>query len=393
MYMLRCRFSSIDELTDAVYADFRPESVVAPWNSGSGFADNGKSPAAERILKWIRESSDERLAPLQLAVAGSDRVVSEARRIGIADLWDKKRKPEVLRLCRNELPDAAIAWLDAAIALGQDDDPSYSRLLGTGGNLGRQELSVAYLQQVRTVLEGSGSMEWLASALDGRQRAAFPKDSPGQFDPGGVGASDEPNPVGNPWTFLFLVEGTLLFATAVVRRYGSAYREAALPFQVAGLTAGFASAAPEERPLAELWALEWSEAMRIPDVAHLLGEGRADWNSHTARSGLDMVRAAATFGVDRGIAAFHRHVFVSRLGQNPIAVPAGRIEVGVRGGVDLLTELDRWRDALRRSAPPSYTAARLRALDQAIYDHARGGEPSALTEVFAALGRCLSAAS
>ena len=106
-----------------------------------------------------------------------------------------------------------------------------------------------------------------------------------------------------------------------------------------------------------------------------------------------MARAAATFGVDRGIAAFHRHVFVNRLGQNPIAVPAGRIEVGVRGGVDLLTELDRWRDALRRSAPPSYAAARLRALDQAIYDHARGGEPSALTEVFAALGRCLSAAS
>ena len=69
--------------------------------------------------------------------------------------WEKKRKPEVLRLCRNELPDAALAWLDAAIALGQDDDPSYSRLLGTGGNLGRQELSVTYLQQVRTVLEGS----------------------------------------------------------------------------------------------------------------------------------------------------------------------------------------------------------------------------------------------
>jgi CRISPR-associated protein Csx17 len=147
--------------------------------------------------------------------------------------------------------------------------------------------------------------------------------------------------VGNPWTFLFLVEGTLLFATAVVRRYGSAYRGAALPFQVAGSTAGFASSASGEIPLAELWAPEWSEAMRIADIAHLLGEGRADWNSHTARSGLDMVRAAATFGVDRGIAAFHRHVFVSRLGQNPIAVPAGRIEVGVRGGVDLLTELDR----------------------------------------------------
>jgi CRISPR-associated protein Csx17 len=134
----------------------------------------------------------------------------------------KNRKPELLRLCRNELPDGALAWLDAAIALGQDNDPSYSRLLGTGGNLGRQELSVTYLQQVRAALGSRYSLEWLMSALDGQQRAPLPKESPGQFDPGGVGASDEPNPVGNPWTFLFLVEGTLLFATAVVRRFGSA---------------------------------------------------------------------------------------------------------------------------------------------------------------------------
>jgi CRISPR-associated protein Csx17 len=158
-------------------------------------------------------------------------------------------------------------------------------------------------------------------------------------------------------------------------------------------TAGFATSAAGEVPRAELWAPEWQELLRIPEVEHLLGEGRADWNSHAAWSGLDMARAAATFGVDRGINAFHRHVFVDRLGQNPIAVPAGRVEVGVRGGVDLLAPLDRWREALRRSEPPSHIAARLRALDQAIFDHASTGEPAALVEVFAALGRCRSAAS
>jgi CRISPR-associated protein Csx17 len=163
---------------------FQPESIVSPWNLGSGFAANGKSPAAEAVLQWVRNSTDERLRALRLAVAAGERVLSIARRLGIADPWDKKRKPEVLRLCRNELPDAAIAWLDAAIALGQDNDPSYSRLLGTGGNLGRQDLSATYLQQVRTVLEHRHSAAWLLSALDGRSRAPLPKDSPGQFDPG-----------------------------------------------------------------------------------------------------------------------------------------------------------------------------------------------------------------
>jgi CRISPR-associated protein Csx17 len=392
VYVLRCGFATLDGLAAALHAGFQPESVVSPWNLGSGFAVSGKSAAAEGVLQWVRDSSDDRLRTLRLAVAAGDRVVRESRRLGF-DPWDKKHKPEFLRLCRNELPDAAIVWLDAAIALGQDEDPSYSRLLGTGGNLGRQELSATYLQQVRTVLAHRNSAAWLASALDGHARAPLPKNSPGQFDPGGVGASDEPNSVANPWTFLFVVEGTLLFATAVVRRHGAAYPGAALPFQVAGSTAGFASSALGERPLAELWAPEWSEPLGIPDVTHLFGEGRADWNSRAARSGLDMARAAATFGVDRGIGAFHRHVFVDRLGQNPIAVPAGRIEVGERGGVDLLAPLDRWRDALRDSDPPSYTAARLRALDQTIFDHACSGAPSALAELFAALGRCRSAAS
>lgn len=393
VYVLRSRFSATENLAAALNADFQPESIVAPWNSGSGFAAKGTSPTAEQIIQWIRDSTDKRLEPLRDAVAGGDRVIGEALRLGITDFWDKNRKPEVLRLCRNELPDEALAWLDAAIALGQDTDPSYSRLLGTGGNLGRQELSVTYLQQARTVLQSPKSLDWLASALDDRQRAPLPKDSPGQFDPGGVGAPDEPNSIGNPWTFQFLIEGTLLFATAVVRRYGSAYPGAALPFQVWGSTAGFASSASEERPLAELWAPEWSEPMRISDIAHLLGEGRADWNSHTARSGLDMARAAATLGVDRGISAFHRHVFVNRLGRNPIAVPAGRIEVGARGGVDLLPRLDRWRDALQKTDLSAYVSARLRALDQAIYDHACSGQASALLDVFAALGRCRAAAS
>jgi CRISPR-associated protein Csx17 len=186
MYVLRSRFTAIDELAHALHAGFQPESIVSPWNSGSGFAANGKSRAAEDILEWVRSSTDERLKPLQRSVAASDWVVSEGRRLGLADLWDKKDtkwKPEVLRLCRNELPDAAIAWLDAAIALGQANSPSYSSLLGTGGNLGRLDLSANYLQQARTALEHHESVAWLASSLDGRARAPLLRRFPDSSTP------------------------------------------------------------------------------------------------------------------------------------------------------------------------------------------------------------------
>lgn len=393
-YRLRCGFESSDELATALHAGFQPESIVAPWNSGSGFSTSGKSPAAESIVNWVRDSVDPRLDALRVAVSAGDAVIAAAQHAGIRDVWDKKYKDRFLQLCRNQLPDATVAWMDAALALGQEDGPTYSRLLGTGGNFGRQELSVNYLQLARLVMEHRHSRDWLLSALDGRQRSPFPKSSPGQFDPGGAGTrSDDETQLVNPWTFLFVIEGVLLFGTAVVRRYGAAYAHAALPFQVAGTTAGFDSGAAGEDSRAELWTPEWSAPSSIADIAHLFGEGRADWNSHPARSGLDMVRATATLGVDRGLRSFNRYVFVDRLGQNPMAVPAGRIDVGARGGVDLLAPLDRWREGARRAATTGDTAASLKSLDAAIFDHARTATAGALVEVFAALGRCRAAAA
>ncbi|MCG5432773.1 type I-U CRISPR-associated protein Csx17 [Mycobacterium sp. MYCO198283] len=393
-YVLGSRFPTMESLVEAVSTEFAPESIVSPWNLESGFAPRDKPKTAERILQWVRTCTDPRLNALKLAVAAADRVVLDTRHLEL-NPWDKskkKDKAEFIKLCRNELPDAAVAWLDAAIALAQSGDLTYAPILGSGGNFGRQELSATYLQQVQTVLQHSDSPAWLACALDGRNRVKLSKSSPGQFDPGGAKAPDQPNTISNPWTTLFVIEGTLLFATAMVRRHGSSYAGAALPFQVTGSRAGFSSAAAGERPEGEMWAPEWTEPLRIPDMMHLLGEGRADWNSKPARSGLEMARSAATLGVDRGISAFNRYVFVERLGQSSLALPAGRIEVRARGGVDLLAPLDRWCDALRRSDPPAYTAARLRSLDQAVFDHARTGSPASLAAVFAALGRCRSAA-
>jgi CRISPR-associated protein Csx17 len=95
VYVLRCRFPRMDDLAAAVQANFQPESIVAPWNSGSGFSAKGTSPTAERIIQWIRDSTEEQLEPLREAVAAGERVISQSCRLRITDLWDKSRKPEV----------------------------------------------------------------------------------------------------------------------------------------------------------------------------------------------------------------------------------------------------------------------------------------------------------
>jgi CRISPR-associated protein Csx17 len=398
-FVLTSRFATLDELTDGLLTGFEPEAIVSPWNAGSGFAGNGKNVTAERALQAVRQSNDPRLAGLREAVAAGDRVVAAGRKRGWSgkgdDLWDKAHKRDVLGLCRNEFPDPALPWLDAAVALGQDDDPAYSRLLGTGGNFGRQDLSATYLARVQSVFTDHRSRGWLHSLVSGEESTSYLRDAVGQFDPGRAGGiqsspwekADDKGFV-NPWAFLLTVEGALLFASAVVRRHGAEYARVALPFQVHGSAAGYPTQAPGERVLGELWAPEWSVPVRLDEITHLLAEGRAEWNDRPAGSGLDFARAVATLGVDRGIAAFERHLFVDRHGQNPLAVPAGRIVVRHQPGVQPLARLGVWLDRLRRTELPAQVQARLRAVEQALFDHARSGAPDQLAEVIVAVGRC-----
>jgi CRISPR-associated protein Csx17 len=359
-FALTSRFSTIDELADELLAWFEPESIVSPWNEGAGFVRKGSNKTAAEALEAMRTSTDPQLVRLREAIAAGDRVVARGLERGWGgkgkDLWDKARKRDVLRLCRNEFPDHALPWLDAAVVLGQDDDPAYSRLLGSGGNLGRQELSATYLARLHAVRTEGRSRGWLHSLLSGEESTPYLRGTVGQFDPGRAGGiqssplekTDDDGFV-NPWAFLLTLEGTLLFATAVVRRHGAGYAQVALPFQVHASAAGYPTQAPGEDVLGELWAPEWSAPARLEEITHLLAEGRAEWNNRPASSGLDFARAVATLGVDRGITAFERHLFVDRLGQNPLAIPVGRVEVRRRPG------------AVRRARPVVGAAASSRA--------------------------------
>lgn len=397
-FVLRSTFTDLDALVDELHRRFEPAAIVSPWNEGAGLRAKPANRSAAENVDWLRATDDPRLAGLRDAVRAGDRVIGKGLANGWGGsggaLWDKKYKPALLRLCRNELPDEALAWLDVAAVLGQDGDVSYSRLLGAGGVFGRQEISATYLTRVREVFVHRNSRRWLAAALGGDETVPYLRGAVGQFDPGRAGGiqssplekADDSGFV-NPWTFLLTLEGVLLFASAVVRRHGAEYAAAALPFQVRGLTAGHASAAPGEQILGEFWAPEWARSARIAELAQLFGEGRARWRGRPAQTALDMARAIANLGVERDIHAFQRYVFVDRLGQNPLAVPASRIRVGRRSGVGVLAQLDPWLDAVRRGASTALKA-KVRGIEQALFAHAASGEPADLVEVFATIGRC-----
>jgi CRISPR-associated protein Csx17 len=377
---------------------YRPTPVVSPWNSSSGFGPEGKDD-----LHVIEASTDPRLAEYRQAIGASRAVLAEAEREGWSLQKDKKR---IVWRCRARLPDPAVAWLDAAVVLVSAGSLAYPPILGTGGNLGRLDLSWNFAQRVLDVLgmtlrRGADPAGWLEDALwDAGTSAGLRKASPGQFDPGAAGGANS-GPEGaadavlNPWDYVLLVEGAVLFAAGSSRRLAlGAQGRAAVPFTADSAAAGYASAAPGEAVKGELWAPLWDRPATLREVRALLAEGRADWRGRHARSGLDMAKAAGSLGVDRGLSGFSRYVIAERFGQTTLAVPAGRVEVRAepsRAAVLPLADLDDWldrvRDGARRRNPPAPVVSALRALDAAAFEAVRLGSGPGLCRVLVETAR------
>ncbi len=368
---------SWDDLVTFFLDRYVPTPVVSPWNSGSGFGKEG-----EGDLELIERSSGLRFAPYRRTIAAARSLLRRQRELQ----WDKVT---LAAASRSELPDEALPWIDAAIVLA-GDRPEFPPLLGSGGNDGRFELSHNFQQRLvealglRTGARATGDRRrrWLEDALSGSSSAVLVDASPGQFDPGGAGGSNS-SPLGkartlvNPWDFVLLIEGTMLFASGASRRLAAGARGmAAMPFMVSASPVGYPSAAAGERARGELWAPLWSAPAGARELERLFGEGRAEWRGRRAASALDIARAAVSLGVDRGIDSFCRYTFAERFGTNHEAVPAGRTNVSLRPEVGPLGDLDLWVERVRRATnPPASVTGALRSFDQATFElvHRGGG--------------------
>lgn len=372
---------SAKRLKEFFLSEYSPTPIVSPWNGRSGF-NTDRNRRSEVLLGYIETSTDERLDKLRAAI-GAGRVVYER---ATKESWEKDRW---VQACRATFPDEAVRWLDAAAVL-TEEGASYPFLLGTGGNLGSMDLSNNFMDRLgdalgiplgSTVPEESLRNQWLSSSIFAMYSPALKSAAPGQFDPGGKARE-----LVNPWDFVLVLEGSLLFASGAARRMGpGGARTAAMPFMVGFSPVGFPGGTEGEGSRGELWAPLWRSPVTHAEIARLIGEGRSSWGRRQARSGLDFARAAASLGVDRGVDSFERYAFLERHGQDMIALPAGTIAVRSRPEVPLLSQLGRWVDSVRRvrEVPNGVTAA-LRRVDAEQFRVATGGGVKAFQGVLVA---------
>ncbi len=394
-FWLRTKLSPA-ELETFFLEEYRPTPIVAPWNGGSGFYSKDRRDAIEAILS----SHAPRLASYQAIAKQSQEIIES---FGLKEKPDADVKQRLLQACRSRFSEESLAWLDAAYVL-TDEEAKYPPLFGTGGNDGRLEFTNNFMQRLIELFDPlTGHSEplsktWLFSALWGDPIVGLLADRPiGQFSPGGAGgvnatAGFSSRSLINPWDFVLMMEGALLFGSAATRRLRSGESsEVTYPFVTRASGVGYPSASgSDETPRGEMWMPIWSAPVCLSEVSALFSEGKAQVGRRVAKTGVDFARAIAALGTDRGVQSFHRYGFQVRNGLAYFATSLGRWRVVPRPEVNLLSELDHWlvrfrRDAIRSTAPSRMGQA-LRAIEWAIMEYCRIGDAPRMANILIALG-------
>jgi CRISPR-associated protein Csx17 len=422
-----------DALQTFFLKEYAPTPFISPWNKGSGFYtknDKGLAPVegshAPRFQAFRRAISDARS---QLdAITKADSKVREIKERTKAKGLSKQEK-EALKKNPEYTKELAAAerefqslkadlygpfalawrgphrdWMDAAMVLSSDGEPSWPALLGTGGNDGRLDFTNAAMQRLGDLFdltsnEGNATPAakvLLRTALFETRSAALLDAAVGQFLPGSAGGANgttgpDAGSRSNPWDFVLLLEGAIAFRSQATRKLGAqSDMRAAIPFAVAAQPVGYATRGDEKDTRGEQWMPLWERPASWQDVSALFGEGRAQLGRSTARRPLNFVQAIARLGVARGLTGFVRYGYLERNGQSNLAVPLGRLAVAAHPRARLIDEISEWLDRLQRDASdaPARFRVAVGALADATFDVlTREAEPVRWQSLLVAIDR------
>ena len=385
-----------DALVEFFLHKYRPTPIASPWNNRyrTGVVKGDKSG-----LDAIQSAYGERFSDYRETITQSRQLLEQET--------DKDR---ILARCRNTFPDSALEWIDATYAL-TNGRPAYPPLTSNGGTLRTSSSGDISMNFAKNLVEALGigrrrrgspantSHDMLLSSMFNDVSPPLPRNSGGQFQPGGWGpnasAGFEGDSLLNPWDFVFMVEGVLMFAGALARRLSPESRsKAVFPFTVDTSAAGYSTPISSEygtASRAEFWVPLWDRPATFEELLHIASEGRAQLGRRQVSNGVGFVRAIAGLGTERGVGSFQRFGFLQRTGLDGVfAVPIGRFATKPEPKANVLFDLDHWLERLRsvatgRNAPTGLGAA-LRQVNQAIIEFCQRGQPRDLQNVLIAVG-------
>lgn len=389
--------TTVTDIAAWVAHEYMPTPVLSPWNNGSGFGPKDKESL--RAIEALLAHPSPRLALLQEAIHVAREVVRRARVKGwITDSGAGTDKHRVVLELRNRCPDLMVSWIDATVVLTGQDSQVFPPLLGTGGNDGRLDFSTNFHQRLLQVIATSDaqrarSLACARDLLEGTGNEQLASAAVGQFDPGAAGGPGSSrfgaaSSLVNPWEYVLLVEGALLFAASTVRKnqhYRPGEERAAMPFTVFSSPAGSASGAAGEESRGEVWVPAWAREYTLPEIKQLFAEARASWRGRPARRAVDFYAATRTLGVARGVSEFTRYGLQRRNGLAFAAVSLDRVAVREKAEVRLAADVEDWAAWVSGKDNSAAIATAGRRFESAHLRYARDGGPVRLAQMLAAL--------
>ena len=205
----------------------------------------------------------------------------------------------------------------------------------------------------------------------------------------------EANAGSNPWDFILMLEGSLLFAGALGRKLDDDRAPSArFPFLVNSSPVGLGHHTLGESSGREAWLPVWDKPTSLEEIAAIFSEGRIEKHGRIARSGTDAFVALAQHGHSSGIAAFQRiGFFKGRIGGDNYftAVDQGVFRSRRNQRVDLLKDIDEWldklQDTVQRDQCPKAVSSAVVQVEARIADLALNGSTDSLQAVLVSLVR------
>ncbi len=269
-------FTSLD--TDSLFTflleRYEPTPVLAPWNGDGGFFPESRK-AGREALGAMECSEAARFAAYREAIQSNRAAIGSCNLTACPEKGLEKDR--LLLAVRNQLPDQSLVWLDA-VSILTSDGAKFPPLLGTGGNDGSMDFSKNHMQRLAEVFDlstGASSPDsnaWLRQSLFAATLPVARVKAPiGQFFPSAAGGANatcgfNSDASANPWDFIFMIEGALIFAAAAVKRLESIDDgRLAYPFCVRQAGIGYGVGMPTSPRSHERGPVE---AVRVSGVRH-----------------------------------------------------------------------------------------------------------------------------
>ena len=153
------------------------------------------------------------------------------RLLATAERRFKSLKTTLIPDCRRLWRGPHAEWLSTAVVLDEAGNPAWPSLLGTGGNDGNLDFTNNFMQQLGTLLDlasetagpTTAAKELLKNSLWVVPANKLTSGAVGQYQPGSAGGANSSTGFAsgnlvNPWDFVLMMEGSLLFTSRATRR-------------------------------------------------------------------------------------------------------------------------------------------------------------------------------